>query len=101
MSVPIGTYTPWALRTDFPGATDEMIGYFGTFIPLATTPNARTSGDERPSISELYPTRASYDRRVEAEVNALVAAGWLLERDRARIRSAAADRWEWITRDPQ
>ncbi len=99
LRVPIGTYTPWALRTGFPTATDEMVGYLGSFMPFAQSAAARRPGDERPTLHELYPTRAAYDRLVAEAADALIAAGWMLERDRARSIAAAAERWIWITRN--
>lgn len=99
LRVPIGTYTPWALRTGFPTSANEMVGYLGTFIPLTQSADLRGPDDERSSLAELYPTRAVYDRRVAEEANSLVAEGWMLERDRDRIIAAAADRWAWITRN--
>jgi hypothetical protein len=99
LRVPIGTYTPWALRTGFPAATDEMVGYLGSFLPLARNAAAKRPADERPSLEELYPTKADYDRRVAEEMDAMIAGGWMLERDRARAITAAAERWNWITRD--
>lgn len=99
LRVPIGTYTPWALRTGLRTATDEMVGYLGSFIPLARTADTRNPGDERPPLHALYPARADYDRRVAEEADALIAAGWMLERDRARAIAAAEERWTWITRN--
>ena len=52
-------------------------------------------GEGRPRLSGLYESRREYDRRVEAALEALVAEGWVLERDREYERAAAARRWEW------
>ncbi|MFK7897025.1 MAG: alpha/beta hydrolase domain-containing protein [Myxococcota bacterium] len=99
LRVPIGTYTPWALRTGFPGATDEMVGYLGSFVPLARNEAAKPSSDLRPSLASLYPTQSEYDRRVEAEADAMIAEGWMLPEDRERAVQAADARWDWITRN--
>lgn len=95
VSVPIGTYLPWNLRTDAPFATNEMVGYFGTFVPFAASAEARRPNDERPGLAELYADGAAYRKRVDEELDALVAAGWVLPRDRAIERAAALERWEW------
>jgi len=96
LRVPIGSYLPWALRAGAPFAADEMTGYLGTFVPLAVSPAERGAGDARPSLALLYPDHAAYQARVEAELDAMVGAGWMLARDRDRERSAAARRWDWI-----
>ena len=96
---PIGTYTPWARRTGHAVGEDEMADFVGTFIPLArTTDEARQRGDRRPSLAELYADQAAYEKRVDAGIEALRKQGFMLERDRARARTAAMQRWEWITR---
>jgi hypothetical protein len=97
LRAPIGSYAPWALRIGAPFAADEMTGYVGSFVPLALTPQTRREGDTRPSLAELYPDRAAYEARVAAELDAMIAEGWLLARDRDREREAAMQRWNWIT----
>ncbi|MBJ20966.1 MAG: hypothetical protein CL933_16285 [Deltaproteobacteria bacterium] len=97
LRVPIGTYTPWALRLGKPGGSDEMAGYIGSFLPLALRPETRREGDRRPSLSMLYPTRDAYETSVVNEIDALVEAGWILPRDRAHVFTAAIARWNWIT----
>jgi hypothetical protein len=97
LTVPIGTYTPWATRSGHAFAPDEMAGYVGSFIPLLENEEQQIlRGDERPTLSELYPSKAAYTKRLDEEIQKLVAAGWLLERDRSLAREAAMQRWEWI-----
>jgi Alpha/beta hydrolase domain len=94
---PIGTYTPWALRSGRAFASDEMIGYLGTFIALACDPT-EASVDARPSLKELYPDRSRFEARVEEGLDAAVREGWMLKRDREYARRAALGRWDWIAR---
>ncbi len=100
LRAPIGSYLPWALRFGKPGGSDEMTGYIGTFLPLATRPETRAEGDRRPALLELYPTRDAFETRVVDEIDALVEAGWMLPRDRVPAFDAAIARWEWaLARD--
>ena len=66
LRVPIGSYTPWALRFGKPGGADEMAGYIGSFLPLARSDATRREGDARPSLETFYATREAYDRRQRA-----------------------------------
>ena len=95
LRVPIGTYLPWALRTGLPAASDEMIGYLGSFAPLACEAE-REAGDARPTLPELYPERAVYEARVDKALIAMIREGWMLPEDRAFARRAAMKRWEWM-----
>lgn len=94
--VPIGTYTPWALRTGFATSSDEMVGYLGSFLPLARTDADRREGDRRPSFGSLYPRREVYEEQVTREIDAMVEAGWLLPRDRVHAFRGAMRRWAWL-----
>jgi hypothetical protein len=95
--VPVATYTPWNLRFGYPGSTQELTDFQGTFIPLARTEVERqTAGDPRPSLESLYEDRTDYLTRVEAAARQLVAQGFLLEEDIPTVISTARDRWDWI-----
>jgi hypothetical protein len=101
LTVPIGTYTPWATRSGYAFAEQEMAGYVGSFIPLMANEEQQSlRGDERPTVSELYPSKAAYTARLDREIAKLMTDGWLLERDQARAREAALQRWEWIAARP-
>ena len=97
LRAPIGTLLPWALRFGKPGGSDEMTGYIGSFLPLATRPAQRAEGDRRPALLELYPTRDAFETRVVREIDSLVEDGWMLPRDRVQAFEAALARWEWAT----
>ena len=73
-----------------------MVGYLGSFVPLAPTSAARREGDARPALDALYEDRAAYLTKVDAALEELVSAGWVLPRDRERERAAALARWDWI-----
>jgi len=95
LRAPIATYLPWSLRHGRPGSSNEMAGYIGSFLPLALDAQGRRTGDQRPPLDGLYPTRDAYETRVVAQIDALVEAGWMLPRDRRRAFEAALVRWEW------
>jgi hypothetical protein len=95
LRVPIGTYAPFALRTGAPFATDEMVGYVGSFAPLARRDADRRQGDRRPPLATLYPTAEAYQAEVAKEIASLIEEGFLLPRDRAYSEKAALDRYRW------
>lgn len=95
LRVPIGTYTPWALRFGKPGGSDEMTGYIGSFLPLAKNGQDRQHGDTRGTLDALYPSRDDYETDVMREIDALVEEGWMLLRDRQRAFVDAMSRWDW------
>jgi hypothetical protein len=98
LRAPIGSYLPWALRTGEPLAPDEMADYLGSFAPFSRTEAARAArGDARPSLSELYESEQAYQAAVEREIEAMVADGFLLTRDRAYELREAQRRWDWMT----
>ena len=97
LRVPIGTFAPFALRTGAPFATDEMVGYLGSFAPLAARDEDRRQGDRRPSFARLYPTLEAYQAQVDRALDELIAEGFLLPRDRAAAAAAALARHRWMT----
>jgi hypothetical protein len=97
--VPLATYTPWSLRTGFPGATDELMDFLGTYIPLPKTEaERRQAGDPRPSIESLYPDKKDYLRSVERAARSLVKQGFLLDEDVPAVVNRAEQHWDWIFR---
>ena len=98
LRAPIGSYLPWALRTGYPVAADEMADYLGTFAPFAKTPAERAERkDPRPSFAELYASPQIYDAKVREAIETMIAEGFLLERDRAYELEEAQRRWAWMT----
>ncbi len=102
--VPLATYTPWSLRTGFPGATDELTDFLGTYIPLPKTEaERREASDPRPSIASLYADKKDYLTSVERAARSLVEQRFLLDEDVPRVVARAAQHWDWIfrlSRDP-
>ena len=98
--VPLATYAPWSLRVGLPGPQDELADFRGTTIPLPQGQQERQrTGDPRPAIESLYPSRAAYLTEVEAAAIELIEEGFLLEHDKDRVLEAAADRWDrWAPR---
>lgn len=94
---PLATYTPWSLRLGYPGATDELVDFLGTFIPLSRTEEERRDrGDPRPSLQALYGGKDVYMERIRAATRELVREGFLLPSDAFIAVEAAEARWEWL-----
>jgi hypothetical protein len=99
LRVPLATYLPWHLRTGLPAGTDRLVSFTGTFVPLPRTEQERAaSGDARPSIEALYPSRDDFLKRVDEAAQALVRERFLLPDDVAAARQRMADTWDWIAR---
>lgn len=80
VTVPLATYTGWALRAGA-WANDGCEGS-GQYIPFpATVADRVASGDPRRSIEERYPTSSSYYYAVLGAVNSFVANRWMLPED--------------------
>jgi Alpha/beta hydrolase domain len=80
VTVPIATYTGWALRSG-PQANDGCEST-GQFIPFATTAAARgASGDPRPSVAERYPTFDTYDVQVKTAITSMIKQRTMLCED--------------------
>jgi hypothetical protein len=93
--VPLATYAPWSLRVGLPGPQDELADFRGTSIPLPRGPAEKSrTGDPRPASSSLYASREAYLADIEAAARQLVAEGYLLAEDLARVLDAAGRRWE-------
>jgi hypothetical protein len=95
VTVPIATYTGWALRSG-PQANDGCEST-GQFIPFAATADARaSSGDPRPAVAERYPTFDDYDSKVKTAMNAMIQQRTLLCEDGAselqRMRTLGASK---------
>jgi alpha/beta hydrolase family protein len=94
VTVPLATYTGWALRSGV-WANDGCEGS-GQFIPFPKTQVDRlASSDPRLSVAERYLTFADYDNKVINAMNAMIQDRTLLCEDapseRDRLRSRAAD----------
>jgi hypothetical protein len=85
ISVPLATYTGWALRAAAPGDPVPIVDgcdAAGQRIPFAATQAARLAGgDPRLSLEERYPTHAGYVAQVTAAAELLQQQRLLLEQD--------------------
>jgi Alpha/beta hydrolase domain len=82
VSVPLATYTGWALRSG-PQANDGCEAA-GQYIPFAKTKAERmNSGDPRLSIEERYASFAAYSAAAEKAIDDMIAKRLTLQEDRA------------------
>lgn len=90
VSVPLATYTGWALRSGV-WANDGCEGS-GQFIPFARTAAERKArGDPRPSAAERYGTFDAYARAVAQAVRKMIADRTLLPADAPAVTRDALD----------
>jgi len=82
VTVPLATYTGWALRSG-PQANDGCEAS-GQYIPFPKTKADRmNSGDPRLSIEERYPSISAYSSAVEKALDGMIANRLMLSEDRA------------------
>ena len=82
VTVPLATYTGWALRSG-PQANDGCEAA-GQYIPFPKTKADRiASGDPRLSIEERYPSLSTYSAAVEKAIDDMIAKRLMLAEDRA------------------
>ena len=82
VTVPIATYTGWALRAG-PQANDGCESA-GQFVPFPKTKaNRLASGDPRQSVAERYPTFEQYQHRVAHAIREMVEDRLMLCEDTA------------------
>ncbi len=95
IAVPLATYYPWLLRTSMPAATDRLVSFRGTFVPLPKTEAARRrSGDSRPSIESLYGDKTRFMGSVNGAISSLIAQRFMLPEDAAVARARMSDVWD-------
>ncbi|RMH05073.1 MAG: hypothetical protein D6702_01320 [Planctomycetota bacterium] len=92
--VPLGTFTPWRLRTPDAAGRRELEDFFGSFLPFARREDqAREADDPRPALEQLYRDEAAYLEAVDAALARLTAERWLLPEDVPRQRREALRRY--------
>lgn len=96
VAVPLATYTGWNLRTTPVGFDTHLVDFFGSFFPFAQHDSA-AARDPRWSITARYGNRATYLRRYDAAVNALIRDGYLLPEDAAALHAHADALWTSLT----
>ena len=95
IAVPLGTYTPWALRIGLPGAQQEIRDFYGTWLPLSNQPNA---ADTRPLLKSRYENKNDYLEQAKRAAKSLTQAGYLLDEDIPRVLERAAQTWDFVQR---
>lgn len=96
LAVPTATYTGWNLFNAASGPTNVVSSMTGSFIPLPATKADRAAAkDPRRSIEERYRGRDHYLAEVTRAANDLVAKGYLLQADVARVVEQASTRWDY------
>jgi hypothetical protein len=82
VTVPLATYTGWALRSG-PQANDGCEAA-GQYIPFPKTKADRmNSGDPRLSMEERYPSLSAYSSAVEKAIDDMIAKRLMLPEDKA------------------
>lgn len=95
--VPLATYTPWNLRTGYPGGQNELTDFRGTWVPLPKTVQERKQRqDPRPAIETLYASRDAFLQRVRAAAAELVQEGFLLQEDVDYVVARSERYWNWL-----
>jgi hypothetical protein len=94
ISVPLATYTGWALRASAPGNPVPIVDgcdASGQRIPFQKTAADRlAAGDPRPSLQERYPDHTTYVNLVTHAAQQLQADRLLLNMDVLAYISAAS-----------
>lgn len=99
VAVPLGSHLPWNFRVESAGGLGHMANFVGSFLPFAKSEQERReSGDARRSILERYRGRDDYLARVRAAADELIAAGFLLPRDRDFVVEQAAQLWDSVVK---
>ena len=95
-SVPLGTYSGWAFRSQAQGQPGTIVSMAGSYIPFARTRAEREKNhDPRLSIEERYSGRDDYLRRVRAAASALAKDRYLLQEDVSSVMDEAGKHWDW------
>lgn len=88
VAVPIGTFTGWNLRGTGHAVGDGCVSS-GATVPFAVDSAAKAGGtDSRQTLADLYAGRADYQAKVAAQADALVAKGYLLQKDADNVYMA-------------
>jgi len=97
VSVPLGTFTGWRLRTPAQGAVWALVGLAGVWLPFAlTAAEAVARGDGRLAVAERYAGREDYVSRCGAIARSLVDERLLLARDIERVEERAGRMYDWV-----
>jgi hypothetical protein len=93
-SVALATYTGWNFRNPATGADTAFAPLLGSRIPLPPDAGARERRrDPRRSIGERYASESAYLVRARDAASALIADGFLLERDLPHVLARMKAQW--------
>jgi hypothetical protein len=96
IEAPVGTYGGWNFRDPAIGSPDQLFGEMGSFHPMARTKAERSaSGDTRPSIEELYPSRDAYVAKASTVAKQMVRDRFLLPEDEQEPVDQAVALYDW------
>ncbi len=84
VSVPLGAFTGWNLRTAAVGATGQLLANTGSYIPF-----------EEQKVRQLYPSQSTYETRIANAAEILVKERLLLPGDVPEILKFATRTWAW------
>lgn len=88
ITVPVGTYASWSLRSETIGAAGELLSLQGSYIPLPKTKADRVAaGDPRPALEILYAHYPEYETLYMAAAHERVSQGYLLPEDLPRLKA--------------
>jgi hypothetical protein len=99
ISVPLATYTGWALRDASIGAPDQRVAFLGSYLPFAKTAAEREkAGDPRKSIAERYSSPEDYMKRFALALDDLIKQRWILPDDRDAVMRRGQQEWAEATK---
>jgi len=86
VEIPVGTYGGWNFRSASIGASDQLLGEYGSIYPFACTKAQRIAGgDSRLSIEERYGSREDYRAKVTVAAQQMIEDRFLLPEDLTRM----------------
>ena len=88
VSVPLGAFTGWNLRSARIGAAGELLGQTGSYIPFPES-----------EVRRLYPTVTEYKKKLAAAAESLVRDRFLLAEDLPAIVAFGDEAWKWAQRE--
>ena len=88
ISVPVGSYLGFSLRSSTIGAAGELLSLQGSYIPFAKTrAEQEANKDPRPSIDSLYKSYAEYEKEYLESAQARIADGYILPEELPRLKA--------------
>ena len=99
ITVPLATYTGWALRDPSIGAADQRVAFVGSYIAFPKNAAERQRmGDPRQSIAERYASQEDYMARFTSALDSLIKQRWILAEDRDALVHRGQQEWAEATK---